>query len=75
MDMTFELYKAKTKITLRHHRDWDAWVAQSVENLPSAQIVIPGLGSSPMSGVLAQRGVCFSLCLLLPLLVLSLSVK
>ena len=50
-----------------------AWVAQLVKHLPLAQVVI--LGSHVWFP--AQWGACFSLtlCLRLPLLMLSLSVK
>ena len=51
---------------------WSAWVAQLVECLPSAQVMIPGvLGSSPASGSLLIRESASPSAF--PLLVLSLS--
>jgi len=48
-----------------------AWVAQSVKHLPLAQVMIPG----SWDGVLAHWGAGFSLCLPLPMLVLSVSLS
>ena len=46
-----------------------------VERLPSAQVMIPGSWDRALSRAPCSVGVCFSLCLLLPLLVFSLSNK
>ena len=55
----------------------DAWVAQLVERLPSAQVTIPvsHIGDMIEShiGLLAWWGACFSLCLCLPLCLLVLT--
>ena len=55
-----------------------AWLSQSVKHLPWAQVMILGSWDRvPHQAIrlLAQQGVCSSLCLLLHLLVLFLSNK
>ena len=42
-------------------------LVQSVEHLPSAQVMIPGFGIKPCVGLPALWGTCFSLSLCLPL--------
>ena len=50
---------------------WGAWVAQLVEHLPLAQLVIWSPGIECCLELPAWWGVCFSLSLPLPTLVLS----
>ena len=53
------------------------WVAQPIECLPSPQVMIPGSWDPACIVLPTQQGACLSLfiCLLLPLLVLSLSLS
>ena len=48
----------------------DAWVAQSVKLLPSAQVMIPGSWDQVPHQVPCSAGACFSRCLCLPLCLL-----
>lgn len=49
---------------LKRNQPWDAWGAQPMKRLPSAQAVIPGSGIKSCVGLLAQWGTCFAFCLL-----------
>ena len=71
----FALHKTQTS-PYQEKDVWGTWVAQSVERVPSAQVMIPESWDWPHIGAPAQREACFSLslCLPLPLLVPSLCV-
>jgi len=52
---------------------WGAGVAQSVERLPSAQVMIPGWDQAPHRALCSAGSLLLPLCLPLYLLVLSLA--